>query len=189
MGKTSQHRKKKSSSERKKSILNGVGGSISKQRKMTENAAELVDKATILLQTGQADAALPFAQRLLELAPANSPTALSALNLIGEIHVELGEVDTAREAFLRAVEIDSEGTISEAQDGGAEKFLWLAQLSEEGGADSVGWFVKGVAALRRIIQSLEQSNDPENSVLLEEKKGKLANALCGMVEIYMTDLS
>ncbi|KAL1964680.1 hypothetical protein VTN77DRAFT_6706 [Rasamsonia byssochlamydoides] len=186
MGKTKSHKKK--SSKREKSVLNGVGGVISK-RKMTENASELLEKATILLQTGQADAALPLAERVLELAPANSPKALSATTLIAEIYVELGEIDAARQNFLRAVELDPEGTIPESEGGGAEKFLWLAQLSEQGGHDSVRWFEKGVAALRRIIQSLEQSNRPEDVALVEEKRKKLAHALCGVVEIYMTDLS
>ncbi|KKA18053.1 TPR domain protein [Rasamsonia emersonii CBS 393.64] len=156
---------------------------------MAENASELLEKATILLQTGQAEAALPLAQRVLELAPADSPNARSATNLIGEIYVELGEIDAARQNFLRAVELDPEGMIPESEGGGAEKFLWLAQLSEQGGVDSVRWYEKGVATLRRIIQSLEQSNNPEDAVLLEEKRKKLANALCAVVEIYMTDLS
>lgn len=187
MGRHKQHKKKKGL-ERKTPILNGVNAFVSK-RKMTENATELLEKAAILLQTGRADAALPFAERVLELASSNSANILLALNLIGEINVELGEIDSAREAFLRAVEIDPEGTIAETQDGGAEKYLWLAQLSEVGGVDSVSWFEKGVAGLRRVIQFLEQSNDLGSSVLLEEKKKKLAGALCAVVEIYMTDLS
>jgi tetratricopeptide (TPR) repeat protein len=186
MGKTKPNKKK--SSKHQKSVLNGVGGVVSK-RKMAENATELLAKATILLQTGQADAALPLAQRVLEIAPADSPSALSATNLVGEIYVELGEIDAARQTFLRAVDLDPEGTIPESQGGGAEKFLWLAQLSEQGGADSVRWFERGVAALRHIILSLEQSNRSEDAALLEEKRKKLANALCGVVEIYMTDLS
>jgi tetratricopeptide (TPR) repeat protein len=186
MGKTKPNKKK--SYKHEKSVLNGVGGVVSR-RKMSENATELLAKATFLLQTGQADAALPLAQRVLELSPENSPNALSGINLIAEIYVELGEIDAARQSFSRAVEIDPEGTIPESQGGGAEKFLWLAQLSEQGGADSVGWYEKGVGALRSIIQSLEQSNRPEDAAVLEEKRKKLANALCGVVDLYMTDLS
>jgi tetratricopeptide (TPR) repeat protein len=186
MGKLKTNKNK--TSKRRKSVLNGVGGVASKP-KMAENAAELLEKATFLLQTGQADDALPLSQRVLELSPENSPDALLGINLVGEIYVELGEIDAARQSFLRAVEIDTEGTIPESQGGGAEKFLWLAQLSEEGGRDSVFWYEKGVSALRRIIQSFEQSNRPEDVALSEEKRKKLANALCGVVELYMTDLS
>lgn len=187
MGKTKPNNKK-SPKTREKSVLS-AGASLQSKPKMNDDPATLLDSATVLLQTGQAEAALPLVERALNLGPANSPNALSALNLIAEVNVELGEIDTAREYFKRAVDIDPQGKIPESQGGGAEKFLWLAQLSEEGGKDSVQWFERGVSALRQIIQSLEQSTKPEDLALAEEKKRKLANALCAVVEIYMTDLS
>lgn len=156
---------------------------------MNEDPATLLEQAVILLQTGQPDAALAAAQQAFNSAPANSPSRLSALNTIGEIYVELGDINAARECFLRAVELDPNGTIPESEGGGAEKFLWLAQLSEEGGKDSVQWFEKGVSALRTIIQRLEEKQDPQTAAELAEKKKKMANALCGVAEIYMTDLS
>lgn len=160
------------------------------KRKMAERSpVTLLEQATTLLQTGQPDAALSLAQQALELSAANSPDQLSALNTVAEIFVELGEVEAAREHFLRAVELDPTGTIPEAQGGGAEKFLWLAQLSEAGGAESVGWFEKGVSALRHIVQSLEEKAGPQEVLVADEKKRKMANALCGVAEIYMTDLS
>lgn len=188
MGKT-KPQKKKSSKSREKSILS-PGGVISKQQqKKNEDPSALLDQATILLQTGQIDEALQLANRALDLAPANSPSQLSAINLVAEIYVELGEIDAARAHFLRAVELDPAGTIPESQGGGAEKFLWLAQLSENGGANSVQWFEKGVSVLRQTIQNLEGSGRPEDVAEAEEKKKKMANALCGVAEIYMTDLS
>ncbi|KAE8549354.1 hypothetical protein EYB25_007875 [Talaromyces marneffei] len=157
---------------------------------MADNATELLEKATILLQTGQAEAALPLAQRVLEISDEKSPNnTLLAINLVAEIYVELGEIDAARESFLHAVQLDPEGTVPESQGGGAEKFFWLAQLSEQGGADSVAWYEKGVGALRHIIQSLEQCGGADTASVLEEKRKKLAVALCGVVELYMTDLS
>lgn len=164
------------------------------KRKMPRSKAEedpstLLDQATILLQTGHPEAGLSRAELALENATSGTSVALQALNLVAEIYVELGEIETAREHFTRAVVIDPEGEKPESEGGGAEKFLWLAQLSEEGGADSVKWFERGVAVLRRVIQSLEQSSSAEDTAHAEEKKRKLANALCGVVEIYMTDLS
>ncbi|KAJ8110052.1 hypothetical protein ONZ43_g5979 [Nemania bipapillata] len=78
--------------------------------------------------------------------------------------------------------------------GGAEKFLSLAQLSEEGGKDSVGWFEKGAAALKARIQALESAKEKgksgdEQTMLLEELRKKLAMTLCSVAEVYMTDLS
>ncbi|BDD58461.1 hypothetical protein MPDQ_003414 [Monascus purpureus] len=184
MGKT-RPQKKKGSKPREKSVLS-PGGAVSKQKK--EDPSALLDQATILLQTGQIEDALQLVNKALDLTT-DSPSQLAALNLAAEIYVELGDIDTARAHFLRAVQLDPTGTIPESQGGGAEKFLWLAQLSEKGGSDSVQWFEKGVSALRQTIQNLEGSGRPEDVAETEEKKRKLANALCGVAEIYMTDLS
>ncbi|EER39867.1 TPR domain-containing protein [Histoplasma capsulatum var. duboisii H88] len=177
----------KPSKKRAKSGLRD--GSRSTWRKMNEDPAIFFDQATIFLQTGQPEAALPLAQRGLDIASAGSPAVLTGLNLIGEIYVELGEINAARQQFMQAVALDPNGEIPESEGGGAEKFLWLAQLSETGGKDSVSWFEKGVASLRRNIQSLEQNRKLDDGLAAQEQKKKLAHALCGVVEIYMTDLS
>lgn len=179
--------KKKPSKSRAKSVL-GPGGSVSKS-KMTQDPSTLLDQATILLQTGRVDEALATAQEALDLAAENASAQLQAVNLLGEINVELGEIDTAREYFLHAVEQDPNGSIPEPEGGGAEKFLWLAQLSEQGGADSVQWFEKGVSCLRQTLKSLEGKTSAEEVASATEKKTKMTNALCAVAEIYMTDLS
>ncbi|EME49539.1 hypothetical protein DOTSEDRAFT_68349 [Dothistroma septosporum NZE10] len=119
---------------------------------------------------------------------------LPALNLLGDISIELGAVDSARGYFELAVRLDPEGQVPEALGGGAEKFLWLAQLCDEGGKQSVEWFEKGVQALQTEIAAIEGGGitglSEEQLLLMRvEKKRKLANALCGIVEVYMTDLS
>jgi tetratricopeptide (TPR) repeat protein len=156
---------------------------------MKEDPRELYDQATALLQTGQPDAALQLVERALEISPDHSPTTLIGLNLIGEVYVELGDIDTAREHFKRAVSLDPEGKLPDSEGGGPEKFLWLAQLSDEGGKDSVGWFERGVAALRSVIQRLEEGGSLKNAEAVATRKAQLAQALCSVVEIYMTDLS
>ncbi|KAF2154603.1 hypothetical protein K461DRAFT_284958 [Myriangium duriaei CBS 260.36] len=122
------------------------------------------------------------------------PLALPALNLLGEISIELGDEDAAKEYFLLSVSADPEGQLPDEAGGGAEKFLWLAQLSTEGGFDSVQWFEKGVAVLKRQIAALEgpeAKKRPEDQTLalLEDKRLRVARALCSVAEIYMTDLS
>lgn len=159
----------------------------------------MLQKATTALQTGDIEGSLPFAKRALALLSTaeNEEEQLPALNLLGEIHVELGEIETARGYFLKSVGVDEDGEIDEDLGGGAEKFLWLAQLCEEGGEESVGWFEKGARVLRTQIQtSLDSSKTTSKKMggqaletLLEEKRRKLAMALCAMVEVYMTDLS
>ena len=168
-------------------------GSNSQQQQPTETPEQLYDLALQSVETSDPEAALQHATRLLTLVQTlKTPNAvLPALNLLGEICVELGDVDTARNYFSQAVEVDPQGEVPEAVGGGAEKFLWLAQLCEEGGAASVAWFERGAKVLKREIAEIEAVQDRDQTVeaLLEEKRGKLANALCGVVEVYMTDLS
>ncbi|KAF2019110.1 TPR-like protein [Aaosphaeria arxii CBS 175.79] len=162
-----------------------------KTKKPKASPETLLLQAAAYLQTSQPEEALVEARRALNLLqPTSEPTlaALPALNLLGEIYVELGDPEAAREAFLVAVALDGDG----ASDG-AEKFLWLAQLNEEGGAESVRWFEKGVEVLKREVGELEgraaAKKAGEVADALEEKKLKIANAMCGIAEVYMTDLS
>ncbi|MBK5652564.1 MAG: hypothetical protein I4N50_13030 [Rhizobium sp.] len=172
----------------KKSTKNGTS---KPKEKPKASPQELLVEAATFLQTSQPEEALVAVRRALNIlqpTPTSKPSsaALPALNLLGEINVELGDPESAREAFATAIAIDPEG-ISD----GAEKFLWLAQLNEEGGAESVAWFEKGVAVLKREIGELEGKLVKKTDVteLLEEKKQKVANSLCGVAEVYMTDLS
>jgi tetratricopeptide (TPR) repeat protein len=191
---------KPASKKIEKSVLNRTSGMSSKTSTPPPSPAQLLLQATTALQEGDIVTAIPLATRALSLVEVDSEDALPALNLLGEIHVELGDIAAAREYFLMAVNIDSEGEVSEDLGGGAEKFLWLAQLSEDGGEDSVGWFERGATTLRWQIQQLLETHSKKGGAasaaasaelesILEEKRRKLATALCGVVEVYMTDLS
>lgn len=180
----------KKSKKREKSALHRVVGSPSKPSAPPESPSVLLAQATATLQQGDIVGAVKPAKRALSLLDSQSEGALPALNLLGEIHVELGDIDAARKYFLQAAAIDEDGTISEDLGGGAEKFLWLAQLSEEGGQDSVVWFEKGAVSLRIQIQQLldKKKLDKAGEALLEKTR-KLTGALCAVIEVYMTDLS
>ncbi|KAK2626162.1 hypothetical protein QTJ16_004424 [Diplocarpon rosae] len=156
-----------------------------------ESPSDLLGIAALELQNGNIEESVKPAKRALKLLNAESPEALHALNLLGEIHVELGDIDTARQYFLQAAAIDEDGSVAEEVGGGAEKFLWLAQLSEKGGQESVDWFEKGAMSLRLQIDAIIESGKSNGLVkaAIEEKTRKLAVALCSVVEVYMTDLS
>lgn len=189
MAKTKPNNKQdKKSRKKEKSALNRVAARPSKSSVFP---TELLVQAAFTLQQGDIEASVPLAKRALALLPADSEEALSALNLLGEIHVELGDINTARQYFLQAAAIDEDGTTNEDLGGGAEKFLWLAQLSEEGGQDSVDWFERGAMCLREQLQVLLESKkkDASTEEAIAEKTRKLSVALCGVVEVYMTDLS
>ncbi|KAI9735203.1 MAG: hypothetical protein M1834_001793 [Cirrosporium novae-zelandiae] len=162
------------------------------KKALIETPEQLLTIAATLLQTSQAAEALPIAEKALSdlTKSSSSPTiaSLPALSLIAEIYIELGDPETAREQFLLAATLDPDGDILDAAGGGAEKFLWLAQLCEDGGAESIGWFQKGAQVLRKQLAELEGKTGVEAQDL-QEKKLKLANALCGIAEVYMTDLS
>ncbi len=193
MAKTKPNKSKSKSSD--KSSLNRTTPTPTKPHSPPASATSLLEKATACLQEGDITSAVPYAQRALGLTDVSSVASLPALSLLGEIHVELGDIDAARTYFTQAAEIDEDGEVSEELGGGAEKFFWLAQLSEQGGVDSVEWFEKGASVLRRQIQNLLDETKVRGSVpeglevLLEEKRRKLATALCGIVEVYMTELS
>lgn len=189
MAKTKPNNKK--SKKRDKSALNRVAASPSKAPSPPASPEVLLAQASYILQQGDIAGSVPLAKRALSLVDPESEAALPALNLLGEIYVELGEIDAARQYFLQAAAIDEDGTIGEDVGGGAEKFLWLAQLSEEGGQDSVDWYESGASSLRIQIQALldKKKLSAEGEAMLEEKRRKLATALCGVVEVYMTDLS
>ncbi|KAI4212286.1 MAG: hypothetical protein LQ351_004999 [Letrouitia transgressa] len=156
------------------------------QRKV-ESPSNLLAQVLALLQTAQPEEALSTALKALKLLKDEYGDAslklLPALTLSAEVAVELGEAEKARDYFLQAATLDPDGTVDEASGGSAEKFLWLAQLCEQGGHESVNWFEKGIKTLRREIA---EAQDEE---VRREKRRKLASALCGVVEIYMTDLS
>ena len=167
-----------------------------KKSKTTTTTAALLEKAEECLREGRPDEALPPAKRALAnlqqsdgQRTSTTAASLPALNVLAEIHLELGDADTARDHFLNAVDLDPQGLIPESQGGGAEKFLWLAQLSEEGGHDSVSWFEKGAEVLKRQIAAQTEGVDTEPDDTVKALMKKLASALCGIVELYMTDLS
>lgn len=165
------------------------------QPKPKETPEQLYATALDLLEQSQTDEAVKKAEQLWKQVQNGSVAeVLPALNLLGEINVELGAVDEARIYLEEAVKLDPDGKVPESMGGGAEKFLWLAQLCEEGGQVSVQWFEKGVVALQHEIAAVEGGQmtglDEEALLMLRvDKKRKLANALCGIVEVYMTDLS
>lgn len=159
-------------------------------KKEPSPGAILTDAET-QLDVGNLDEAIVLATRALEVTGSGGDFELRALNLLGILHVESGDVDEARSFFERAVKLDEDGMVDEKVGGGPEKFLLLAQLSEDGGQDSVGWFERGAATLRKQIQGLSDlpSRTPTQQASLDEKQNKLGGVLCAVAEVYMTDLS
>ncbi|KAL3961947.1 hypothetical protein ACCO45_003470 [Purpureocillium lilacinum] len=160
-------------------------------RQKEPSPGAILTDAETQLDVGNLDEAIVLATRALEVTGSGGDFELRALNLLGILHVESGDVDEARSFFERAVKLDEDGMVDEKVGGGPEKFLLLAQLSEDGGQDSVGWFERGAATLRKQIQALSDlpSRTPTQQASLDEKQNKLGGVLCAVAEVYMTDLS
>ncbi|KAK4197501.1 hypothetical protein QBC40DRAFT_285459 [Triangularia verruculosa] len=184
--------KKKSTKDKAKDRLRAKAAA---SQSSNVNPRELLSQAVGMLEVGDAEGAARVASTAYDHIGDNGRQAGAALSLLGQIHVELGDVDTARQFFLSAVKVDEDGLLPEDLGGGPEKFLWLAQLSEEGGQDSVAWFERGAAALRAQVQTLADSLESrpltrdEQEAAINEKRRKLADTLCAVAEVYMTDLS
>ena len=158
---------------------------------VTEGGPALIERAKEMIVTGQLDEGYRAARKAVRVL-SGKPEEGAALNVLAEIQLERGEVDEARSLLLRSVELDSDGLAPEYLGGGPEKFLHLAQICEDGGEESVRWFEKGAEVLRAQLASLTISNpqgDGIEGAAVEEKSSKLAAALCGIIEVYMTDLS
>ncbi|KAL6878552.1 hypothetical protein J3F83DRAFT_238261 [Trichoderma novae-zelandiae] len=160
-------------------------------KKDAPNLSKLIADAETQYEVGNLDEAITLASKALELTGEGGDFELKALNLLGVLSVEDGEVEDARDYLLRAIRLDEDGTLDEKIGGGPEKFLFMAQLSEEGGQDSVQWFERGAAALRKQIQNLNDvaNRTPEQQATLDELQSKLGGVLCAVAEVYMTDLS
>ncbi|KAG5980526.1 hypothetical protein E4U55_003941 [Claviceps digitariae] len=161
------------------------------ESKKSQSPASLLSDADTQFEVGNLDAAIALASKALEETGNGGDFELRALNSLGTLLVESGEIEQGRSYFERAVKLDEDGMMDEKVGGGPEKFLFLAQLSEEGGQDSVGWFERGASTLRKQIQNLTDlpSRTPEQQATLEEKQQKLGGVLCAVAEVYMTDLS
>ncbi|KAI5865032.1 TPR-like protein [Durotheca rogersii] len=168
--------------DKKKSKHRQPAGAVSPQA--------LVRAAEAQLQEGNVGEAAALAEKALAGSAAGSDGELAARGLLGQIGLEAGNFAAARAHFLRAAALDPDGSRDEASGGGPDTFLCLAQLSEEGGRDSVAWFEKGAAALRKRIRGLEEDKEEARRPgLLAELRRKLAATLCSVAEVYMTDLS
>lgn len=176
-----------------------------KHQKSKRPIEDLLSEAAALLEQSQPDIALPLVEEalrrleeereqqnadsdidtFLKLAAEGKPTLPVALSLEAEIQMAVGEIDAARTSFLRATAMDSDGVLISA-----EPWLWLAQLSEGGGRESISYFTKATEVLRNEIEVLEDVSDDDQALeVLNEKRSKLADALAAMTEVYMTDLS
>jgi len=129
---------------------------------------QLLGKAGDLLDEYNYELAQKFCQRALELDADN----VQALEMSGNLLLELGEVEKAQQCLGRAIHLQPQA--------GHTKYLTAAQLFT--GQDSLSLYLKGVEILETCISSA--SGEGERS----ETVRALSSALVAVSELYTTDL-
>lgn len=188
-----------SSKKRQKNILNRTGAfsaapvptdNLPTAEAPTDDVRTLLAAAAEQLLHSPVEA-LPLAARAVQQCPSSLP----ALEQLAEIHVELGDMNAAHALYARAAALDPAGAPESAGGSGPDKFLWLAQLSPAGGADAVAWYERGAASLRALIAAHSHSRSaphpgPDRDSTQDEHalQAKLVSALCGLAELYLSDL-
>ncbi|ODQ63867.1 hypothetical protein NADFUDRAFT_83960 [Nadsonia fulvescens var. elongata DSM 6958] len=151
-------------------------------------------ESAIKLAREHLDASAPESaiQTLMPLVETNDSN-ITLLQVLGEAFLEYGDTEQAYNLFIKASELDPTGS-----QGGMEKFLWLGQIV--GGRSGEVWFQKGMELLRSEISKKEQEFSSINDKAGQQQrleqlkievaflKRKLCEALCGVIEIWMTDL-
>ena len=178
-----------------KTVLNATNNLTSKKKNPQRRIEQLIDEAADLLQEGQPDAALPLVEEALARLEAKKAVTgdearytslnIPGRNLAAQIQMELGLVEEAYFNYTELAKLDPAGKAISA-----EPHLWLAQLSPEGGQDSIDHYTKACEILRGEVASIEETvKYTLMTDQLEDKKIKLSEALCSMAEVYLTDLS
>ncbi|KAG0640693.1 hypothetical protein HOY80DRAFT_1015332 [Tuber brumale] len=141
----------------------------------------LIEATSLLHESSSPDAALPLLKKYL----GTNPDSPQALDLLGEAHIELGDTEAAFAAFSHSASLDPEGQAPPAGTG-PEKFLWLAQLSSA--ETAVAYYERGVEIIKRWLSTASTISSHPVATAERGLAKKLVSALCGLAEIYMSDL-
>jgi tetratricopeptide (TPR) repeat protein len=140
------------------------------------SCAELIERAQQVAAGGNVELATQFLRKAMEQDPEN----LEALEGLGELLMEQGLVEEAKEAFLKSIAVSP-------QDSGG-KFMYLAQLQQ--GPDALERFQQGLGLLKRDLDSITSVS---NSIVASDHrvvmlKRQLCTGFCSVAELWMSDL-
>ncbi|XP_053343459.1 uncharacterized protein si:dkey-12j5.1 [Clarias gariepinus] len=139
---------------------------------------QLLEKTEECMDNFDFPMAKVFCQRALDIEPTN----LSVLDMLGNICAELGDVDSAKQIFLKAVELSREE--------GHSKYMYLGQIHT--GAEAVQYFSKGIEIMLKVIDGQVQEVSSMGAAALPSESPVSAKdvsvAFCSIAEIFFTDL-
>ncbi|KAM9308102.1 uncharacterized protein PAF06_012247 [Gastrophryne carolinensis] len=136
---------------------------------------QLLEKTEEYMDNFNYEMAQLFCQRALDIEPDN----LDTLDMMGNICMELGDADKAKQVFLRAVEL--------SPDKGHAKYMYLGQIHCK--EEALQYFQKGVELMMQVYRDQPQMGGaaswPEQ---VEVTTKDISTAYCSIAEIYLTDL-
>ncbi|XP_072268910.1 uncharacterized protein [Pyxicephalus adspersus] len=136
---------------------------------------QLLEKIEDYMDNFNYEMAQLFCQRALDMEPDN----LDILETMGNICMELGDTDKAKQVLLRAVELSPEK--------GHAKYMCLGQIHCE--EDALQYFHKGLTIMINTYKNQSQESGAaswpnQNEVTATD----ISAAFCSIAEIYLTDL-
>jgi len=142
------------------------GGEVDGQdgaKKQKYDVSDLLDKVEEYVENFNYDIALQFAEKAHTLEPSNT----KVLEIMGNIYAEIGKADSAKQYFMKAVNLQPKV--------GHVKYLYLGQLSE--GAQAIEFYNEAL----NIMNSVVTENDTGVG------KRDISNVYCSLAELHMTD--
>lgn len=139
---------------------------------------QLLEKTEECMDNFDFPMAKMFCQRALDIEPTN----LTILDMLGNICAELGDMDKAKQIFLKAVDLSPEE--------GHSKYMYLGQIYT--GAEAVQYFSKGIEVMLKAIDKKVQEVSSMGAAALPSESPVTAKdvsvAFCSIAEIFFTDL-
>ncbi|XP_047216310.1 probable assembly chaperone of rpl4 isoform X2 [Girardinichthys multiradiatus] len=140
---------------------------------------QLLEKTQEYMDTFDFEMAGLFCQRALDVDSNN----LQALDMLGHICSELGDMQKAKSVFLRAIDL--------SPDVGHSKYMYLGQIHT--GQEAVNFYTRGIQVLLSALEKQETmaqagatGTTDENDEVPSAKD--VSVAYCSLAEIYLTDL-
>jgi len=134
------------------------------ERKQNFSATDLLTKVEELVENFNYDLALQFSEKALSLEPRNT----CVLETMGNIYAELGNAESAKQHYMKAVAL-------EPKDGHV-KYLYLGQLSE--GVEAVKFYNEAIDIMKGTVTEDESSGVGNRDI---------SNVYCSLAELFMTD--
>ncbi|XP_048881509.1 uncharacterized protein si:dkey-12j5.1 isoform X2 [Brienomyrus brachyistius] len=143
-------------------------------------AEQLLEKTQECMDNFDFEMARLFCQRALDIEPTN----LNTLDMFGNICAELGDVEKAKQVFLRAVEL--------SPDEGHSKYMYLGQMHT--GKEAIQHFSKGIEIMLKELEKQARPAPPVAAAAAAVNRNPevtakdMSVAFCSVAEIYFTDL-